>query len=220
MHKRSVADSRRVLVGGLLWLSLIQVFFVNNLIVLPHASSQNLVEYLISALGMTQCDRIHGMRFCSPWHEAADIAWIFGGLSLSSGAVLNMVFFPSSRLRNRAFGALTISGLGLVSAGFNPYNVRTVVHLLSAGTCFISGAVGVVLLGGMLLQRSRPYLGMIGIACGVTSLIGTALAALRVDLEVQGAFERASAWPSLLWLIGTGGFLASTAWRTSRSGSR
>lgn len=98
-----------------------------------------------------------GFRFCSPWHEAADIAWVAGGVSLTAAAVLNMVIFPAGRRRNLTFGVLAVSGLGLVSTGFNPYNLRPTVHLLSAGTCFFCGAVGVLLLGGMLRQARRPY---------------------------------------------------------------
>lgn len=167
----------------------------------------------MSALGVTRCSRIGGFRFCSPWHEAADIAWIVAGVCLTLGAVLNMVIFPPDRLRNLTFGVLTVSGLGLVSTGFNPYNLRPTVHLLSAGTCFFCGAVGVLLLGRMLRQAHRPYWGATGIACGATSIVSATLTGIRPDPGAQGLFERISAWPSVIWLICMGAFIASSTWR-------
>ncbi|MFE6847508.1 DUF998 domain-containing protein [Streptomyces sp. NPDC057686] len=216
MRELTFTASRRLTAGGFLWASLIQIFVVNNLIVLPHASSQNLEEHIISALGVTRCGLIGGFRFCSPWHEAADIAWIAGGVCLTSAAVLNMVIFPADRLRNLTFGVLAASGLGLVSTGFNPYNLRPSVHLLSAGTCFFCGAVGVLLLGAMLRQARRPYWGAAGIACGVTSIVSATLTALRPDPGVQGLFERIAAWPSVVWIIWTGAFILVFTRRAAR----
>ncbi|MEV6318331.1 hypothetical protein [Streptomyces sp. NPDC051776] len=217
MHELNVTASRRLTIGGLLWTSLIQIFAVNA-IVLSHASSQNLEDHIISALGVTHCGRIEGFRFCSPWHEAADVAWIVGGLSLCLGAVHNAAIFTPSRVRNLAFGALIVSGLGLVSTGMNPYNLRPTEHLLSAGVCFFSGAVGVLFLGSLFRGANRPYWGAIGIACAVMSIIAATLTALRPDPGVQGVFERVSAWPSLLWLIGTGLFITVSARRAAGSG--
>ncbi|MFI8521542.1 DUF998 domain-containing protein [Streptomyces sp. NPDC085481] len=190
---------------------------VNNVIVLPHATSRNVVRQIISALGVTRCSRIEGFRFCSPWHEAADVAWIVGGLCLTLGAVLNAALLPPGRLRNAAFGLLVVSGLGLVSTGLNPYNLRPKLHLLSAGTCFFFGAVGVLLLGVMLRRARRPYWGSVGIVCGVVSVVCAVLTGVRPDPSDQGAFERASAWPSILWIIATGAVIAFSAWRTSRT---
>ncbi|TDU80235.1 hypothetical protein EDD91_7070 [Streptomyces sp. KS 21] len=215
MRELTFTASRRLTAGGFLWASLIQIFVVNNLIVLPRASSQNLEEHIISALGVTRCGLIGGFRFCSPWHEAADVAWIVGGWCLILGAVLNTVVFPPDRLRNLAFGVLAVSGLGLVSTGFNPYNLRPAVHLLSAGTCFFCGAVGVLLLGGMLRQAQHPYWGAAGIACGVTSIVSATLTALRPDPGVQGLFERIAAWPSVVWIICTGGLILFSARRAA-----
>ncbi|MFF4105095.1 DUF998 domain-containing protein [Streptomyces sp. NPDC001903] len=217
MRELTFTASRTLTAGGLLWASLVQIFVVNNAVVLPRASSQNLMDHIISALGVTRCGRIGGFRFCSPWHEAADIAWIVGGVCLILGAGLNAAIFPPDRLRNLAFGVLAVSGAGLVSTGFNPYNLRPSVHLLSAGTCFFCGAVGVLLLGGMLRQAGRPFWGTMGILCGITSIISATLTALRPDPYVQGLFERIAAWPSVIWVICAGAYIALSARRTSRS---
>ncbi|MFD7256332.1 DUF998 domain-containing protein [Streptomyces sp. NPDC059874] len=217
MRQLTFTASRRLVIGALLWASLIQIFVVNNLIVLPRASSQNLVQHIISALGVTRCGRIGGFRFCSPWHEAADIAWIVGGLCLSLGALLNSSLFPPDRLRNLTFGVLAVSGLGLVSTGCNPYNLRPAMHLLSAGTCFFAGAVGVLLLGSALVQAQRPYWGATGIACGATSVVFAVLTALRPAPGVQGVLERASAWPSVVWIICTGAVIGLSVRRRSRN---
>ncbi|MFB6615044.1 DUF998 domain-containing protein [Streptomyces sp. NPDC056367] len=217
MRELTYTASTRLLVGGLLWASLIQIFVVNDFIVLPRASSQDLVDHIISALGVTRCGRIGGFRFCSPWHEAADVAWIIGGLCLALGALVNVVVFPPDRLRNLTFGVLAVSGLGLVSTGCNPYNLRPAVHLLSAGTCFFTGAVGVLLLGSMLVQAQRPYWGAAGIVCGATSVVFAMLTGLRPDPGVQGLFERAAAWPSVVLIIYTGAVIAVYARRGSRN---
>ncbi|MEV7415359.1 DUF998 domain-containing protein [Streptomyces sp. NPDC089919] len=211
---------RRLVAGGLLWASLVQMPVVNNAVVLPEATNQSLVHQIISALGITRCGRVEGFRFCSPWHEAADVAWIVGGLCLALGAVLNAGLFPAGRLRNTAFTALALSGLGLTATGLNPYNLRPAAHLLSAGTCFFSGAVGVLLLGVLLRRTGRPYWGAAGIVCGVTSLICAVLTGVRPDPSDQGAFERASAWPSILWIIVTGAMLLFSRPRTPAGETR
>ncbi|MEU8844003.1 hypothetical protein AB0D97_33645 [Streptomyces roseus] len=216
MRELTFTASRRLMAGGALWASLVQIFVVNNAVVLPRASSQNLVDHIISALGVTRCGRIGGFRFCSPWHEAADIAWIVGGFCLILGAVLGAAVLPPDRLRNLAFAVLVASGAGLVSTGFNPYNLRPALHLLSAGTCFFCGAVGVLLLGGMI-RRAHPYWGTTGILCGVTSIVSATLTALRPDPYVQGLFERIAAWPSVIWVICFGAYVAVSARRASRS---
>ncbi|MFI8219982.1 DUF998 domain-containing protein [Streptomyces sp. NPDC085932] len=218
MREFTGTASRRLVAGGLLWVSLVQMLVVNNFVVLPHASSQDLEAVIISALGITRCRDIAGIRFCSPWHEAADIAWIVGGVCVFLGAVLNVAAFPPGRLRKWTFAVLAVSGLGLVSSGFNPYNLRPLAHLLSAGVCFTGGAVGVVLLGHMLRRAGHhPYWGMTGIVCGAVSLVAALVTAIRPDPRTQGVFERTSAWPSILWIIGTGVLFAWTAWRARRS---
>ncbi|MFE2880580.1 hypothetical protein ACFXG6_19305 [Streptomyces roseus] len=216
MRELTFTASRRLVAGGALWASLVQIFVVNNAVVLPRASSRSLVDHIISALGVTRCGRIGGFRFCSPWHEAADIAWIVGGFCLILGSVLSAAVLPPDRLRNLAFAVLVASGAGLVSTGFNPYNLRPALHLLSAGTCFFCGAVGVLLLGAMV-RRAHPYWGTTGILCGVTSIVSATLTALRPDPYVQGLFERTAAWPSVIWVICFGGYIAVSARRASRS---
>ncbi|MFD7085039.1 DUF998 domain-containing protein [Streptomyces sp. NPDC059918] len=215
MRELTFTASTRLTAGGVLWASLAQIFVVNNAVVLPRASSQNPVDHIISALGVTRCGRVGGFRFCSPWHEAADIAWIVGGFCLILGAVLNAAVLPPDRLRNLTFALLGVSGAGLVSTGFNPYNLRPAVHLLSAGTCFFCGAAGVLLLGGMVRQAHR-YWGTTGILCGVTSIVSATLTGLRPDPYVQGLFERIAAWPSVIWAICFGAYIAVSARRASR----
>ncbi|MGW6705090.1 DUF998 domain-containing protein [Streptomyces sp. NPDC054956] len=215
MSELTVTAPRRLLAGGLLWASLVQIFIVNNAVVMPRASRQSLTDEIISALGVTRCARVEGIRFCSPWHEAANSAWVVGGVCLALGAILNAVLLPAGRRRTVTTGAFVLSGLALVSAGLNPYNLRLAPHLLSAGTCFIAGAVGVLLLGSEFRRMNRPYWGGTGIVCGVVSLVGTAITAVHPLPSFQGLFERASAWPSVLWIIGTGVLLARAAWRTS-----
>lgn len=155
-----------------------------------------------------------------PWHEAADSAWIAGGACLAVGALLNAAILAPDRLRNMGFGALTLSGVGLLASGMNPYNLRPAAHLLSAGTCFIAGGVGVLLLGIAFRQADRPFWGTSGIVCGVTSLVFTALTALKPDVGIQGLFERTAAWPSIVWVIGTGAAIVRLAWRASRKAGR
>ncbi|MFD0007869.1 DUF998 domain-containing protein [Streptomyces sp. NPDC127178] len=198
-------------------MSLIQMLVVNNFVVFPHASSQDLEAIIISALGITRCRDIAGIRFCSPWHEAADIAWIVGGVCLFLGAVLNAAVFQPGRLRSWAFGVLAVSGLGLVSSGFTPYNLHPVEHLLFAGVCFVSGAVGVLLLGEMLRRAHHRYWGISGIVCGAVSLVAALVTAIRPDPRTQGVFERTSAWPTIFWIIGTGALFIWAAWRARRS---
>ncbi|MFE5824308.1 DUF998 domain-containing protein [Streptomyces erythrochromogenes] len=218
MRELTVTAPRRLVAGGFLWTSLVQIFIVNNLVVLPRASNHSQVAEVISALGLTRCALVEGTRFCSPWHEAATIAWIAGGVCLAAGSLLTAAVFPPDKWRNLAFGALTVSGLGLLSTGLNPYNVRPTLHLLSAGICFFSGGLGVLVLGSMLRQARRQYWGVAGMVCGMVSLVFTVLTALRPDVHVQGLFERVSVWPSLVWIIGTGSYFAVIA-RQSHRGS-
>ncbi|RSS78652.1 DUF998 domain-containing protein [Streptomyces sp. WAC06614] len=218
MRELTVTASSRLVAGGLLWASLSQIFVVNYLVVLPRASNHSLVDEVISALGVTRCDVIEGLWFCSPWHEAADTAWIVGGVCLFLGAALNVVLFAPDRMRNAAFSLLVVSGVALVLTGLAPYNVHRGPHLIAAAVCFYSGAAGVLLLGVMLRQARRPCWGTFGIVCGTTSLVFATVTALRPDPGVQGVFERASAWPSVVWAILFGAHLAVTALRARRCG--
>ncbi|MFF4369353.1 DUF998 domain-containing protein [Streptomyces sp. NPDC001594] len=219
MRRLNFAASKRLMAGGLLWASLVQIFVVNNAIVLPRATSQNLIAKIISALGITQCGYVGGSRFCSPLHDAADGAWIAGGICLVAGTLLNAVLLPADRPRNLAFGSLAVGGAGLTASGLTPYNLHPVAHLVAAGTCFFFGGVGIIVLGATLRQAGRPYWGTLGIVCGVTSLVFTLVTAIKPDPGIQGLVERAAAWPSVMWIIGSGIVIALTVWRGRRTGA-
>ncbi|MFE9255010.1 hypothetical protein [Streptomyces sp. NPDC006879] len=212
MHELTITPSRRQATGGLLWVSLLQIFIV-DVVVFIHATTVRPTDEIISALGETQCGRLGAFHVCSPWHESADIAWVIGGLSLAVGALCNLAVFTPGFLRNLAFGALTISGLALVSTGLNPYNVRPSPHLFSAGTCFFMGSAGVVLLGLLFLQANRPHWGWAGVSCGAIGITGTTLTALKPIPDLQGLFERVGAWPSVVWVMATGAFIVRAVYR-------
>ncbi|MFE5681583.1 hypothetical protein ACFQ7B_42385 [Streptomyces erythrochromogenes] len=52
----------------------------------------------------------------------------------------------------------------------------------------------------------------------MVSIVFIVVTAIRPDLHIQGLVERVSAWPSLVWIIGTGSYLAVLA-RQSHRGS-
>ncbi|MFD5424439.1 DUF998 domain-containing protein [Streptomyces sp. NPDC127084] len=213
MNGRELPTSRRVMIGGLAWIAVVQIFLIDTVVAARWFPDYRLRRDPISALGITHCGRINGVWGCSSWHEASDIAWMISGICLIIGAWCNISFFRPTLWRNAGLSAAAISGAGLVSTALNPLNERVAPHLVSAGFSIAFGGMGAFFLGLVFLRRGDRRWGATGIVCGIVSLI--AGLGIRVDAlrPLQGMYERVAIWPNIAWIIGTGIIILQAAWK-------
>ncbi|MFJ3230739.1 hypothetical protein [Streptomyces sp. NPDC086787] len=202
----------RLTVGGLAWLSIIQMFVVDLIVRLQWASPYKLWHDPISYLGITTCGRFYGQWVCSPWHEASDAAWVAAGGAGLLGAWCNIVFWSSSRFRNVGLFGVGVGSAGTMSVGLNPINERMIAHMLSAGVAVLGGALAVSFLG-LAFHRADRYRcwGALGVVFAVLNLAALPLIALAP--HAVGALERIAMWPDLFWIMITGGIVLHGTWR-------
>ena len=89
-------------VGPVLWVSSIQYFIVQLIVIsawtVPHSWANN----FISDLGNTECGMYAGLAVCSPLHLLMNISFVVFGLTMAIGAVLLRKSFERSTLSSFA----------------------------------------------------------------------------------------------------------------------
>lgn len=124
-----------------------------------------------------------------------------GILIFLGGAILN-------KTRFQKFFVLNVMLIGLGTAGVGMFPAfRVPIHSLSALVAFGSGGVAAIY-SGILFKPPFRYL---AIFLGTISLVSLGLGLLDpfsiVPLLGKGGTERWVAYPTMIWLIGLGGFL-------------
>jgi hypothetical membrane protein len=154
---------------------------------------------MISNLGATPPPRstIH-----EPSAQIFDISLVIAGLAVAIGSLVTM-----KTLTNRFFsGALLAMGLGTLGVGlfpaYHPY-----AHPFVALIAFLSAGTAAILSHKFV---SSPF-NIISVILGAITLsillLGLLLPHLLVPILGPGGTERWVAYPSILWLIGFGGYL-------------
>jgi hypothetical membrane protein len=127
-------------------------------------------------------------------------------------AVLASSYFINKEFKNPVFTALfALAGLGALGVGVFPENTFIVngipvIHTISAGTAFIVGGLAAL----ASFKFTKPPLKYIGVILGAAALVATVLFRTTKDFGYLGlgvgGMERMIAYPTILWIIGFGGY--------------
>jgi hypothetical membrane protein len=142
-----------------------------------------------------------------------NISFISLGAIILLGSALIWRAFPAGWVRAFGFALLTLAGPGEVLVGLFPENVNITPHTIGAAAHFVSGNLGIVLLGIAIAATHRqpwathrqPWLAIFSIVAGSLGLLATALFVSGHYLGMGiGGIERIAAYPLPVWLIVAG----------------
>jgi len=127
--------------------------------------------------------------------------------------VLTSSYFILKRFGRSSIAVLSaISGAGILGVGIFPENTFIaagipVIHTIAALMAFVGGAVAAV----VSYRITKPPLRYISVALGFASLTALVLLVFTRDYGSlglgAGGLERMIAYPTLLWMVGFGGYL-------------
>ncbi|HEU5097892.1 MAG TPA: DUF998 domain-containing protein [Roseiflexaceae bacterium] len=199
----------KVRLGALSWLFAIQFFLAQLIAQAAWTTPYSLATNYISDLGNTVCGPYpaeSSTYVCSPWHAWMNASFILLGLSILLGAALIRRAFPPGRISALGLALVALAGAGAILVGLFPENVDISVHALGAGAQFVSGNLGMLVLGIALGAAGRPvWLAGYSIGSGLAGLLATWLfvAGQYLGLGI-GGMERVAAYPLPLWMIVVG----------------
>jgi hypothetical membrane protein len=201
---------RSVRLGAAVWILAIQFFIAQVVVQSAWTTPFSLTKNYISDLGNTACGPDPAdlsMYVCSPWHAWMNASFILLGLTILVGAVLIRGAFRG-RMWAAGLSLLALAGLGLIAVGLFPENVNMEAHRIGAGSEFVSGNLGLVVLGAAMVQTTRwSTLAVYSVASGVVGLLATVLFVSDQYLGAGvGGMERLAAYPLPLWLFVSGSY--------------
>jgi hypothetical membrane protein len=136
---------------------------------------------------------------------------------LFGSTVLASAFFIRKQFSNRNFAVLiAISGAGSLGVGIFPENTfivngTPVLHSLSALFAFVVGGITAV----AAYRFTKAPFRYLSVVMGVAALTAFVLFITTRDSGAlglgEGGMERMMAYPTLLWIIGFGGYLLGNA---------
>ncbi len=202
------------LLGPLLWVSSIQYFIVQLIVIaawtVPHSWKNN----FISDLGNTECAPYAGLAVCSPLHLVMNVSFIVFGLTMAIGSLYLLGQFERTKLSRVAFALMMLSGLGTILVGLFPENTVGPLHVFGA---FLGLGVGnlSVLLMGISLRPIHPAIRVYTVISACISLTAFALFAIGVHLGLgRGGMERLISYPFTVWMIVFGLYVLFVRFRT------
>jgi hypothetical membrane protein len=217
MHSSTAQTSssdttRAIRRGAIVWMLAIQFFITQAIVQAAWTTPFSLTANYISDLGNPTCAPYpagSNMYVCSPWHALMNASFIALGLIILVGAALIHRAFPPGRVRAVGFALLGLAGLGPILVGLFPENVNITPHTIGAAAHFVSGNLGIVVLGiAIAASRRRMPLALCSIILGAVGLLATALFITGHYLGLGiGGMERVAAYPLPLWLIVAGAAL-------------
>jgi hypothetical membrane protein len=187
----------------------IQFFIAQIIVQVAWTTPFSLTANYISDLGNTTCGFYpvdSNMYVCSPLHAGMNASFIALGVIILLGAALTWRAFPPGRARTIGLVLLTLAGPGPILVGLFPENVNITPHAIGAAAHFISGNLGIAVLGiAIAATHSQKLLAIFSIIAGSVGVIATALfvAGHYLGLGI-GGMERIAAYPLPLWLIVVG----------------
>lgn len=191
-------------IGALLWISSVQYFIVQIVVIAAWPVPHSLANNFISDLGNTECGTYAGLAVCSPLHPLMNLSFILFGISMAVGAVLLWKTTADTGVSKLALVLMALAGIGTVMVGVFPENTVSVAHTTGAALSLGIGNLSVLMMG-----ISMPWLGraMRGytIASGVFSLcmFGLFIFGLYGVLG-RGGIERLISYPFTIWMIAFG----------------
>jgi len=195
--------------GAIVWILAIQFFIAQIIVQSAWTTPFSLTANFISDLGNTTCGPYpagSGNYVCSPWHAGMNTSFIVFGVIILLGAGLTWRAFPPGRTRTIGLALLVLAGPGPILVGLFPENVNITPHAIGAAAHFISGNLGIVVLGiAIAASHRQKRLAIFSIIAGSVGLIATALFISGNYLGTGiGGMERIAAYPLPLWLIVVG----------------
>ena len=205
----SIDRARTIRRGAVVWMLAIQFFIAQIIVQAAWTTPFSLTANYISDLGNTTCGPYpidSNMYVCSPWHAGMNASFIVQGVIILVGIALIYRAFPAGRTRTVGLVLLALAGPGSILVGLFPENVNTTPHTIGAAAHFVSGNLGVAVLGiALATVRRQIPLAIFSIISGVVGLLATALFISGNYLGTGiGGMERIAAYPLPLWLIVVG----------------
>jgi len=205
----NINSARAIRRGAVIWIFAIQFFIAQIIVQAAWTTPFSLTANYISDLGNTSCGPYpvaSNMYVCSPWHAWMNASFIMLGVIILVGAALIYRGFPAGRTRTVGLALLALAGPGEILVGLFPENVNITPHSIGAAAHFVSGNMGIVVLGiALATTRRQISLALFSIISGSVGLLATALFISGHYLGTGiGGMERFAAYPLPLWLIVVG----------------
>jgi len=217
----SIDSARAIRRGAIVWVLAIQFFIAQIIVQAAWTTPFSLTANYISDLGNTTCGPYplgSNMYVCSPWHALMNASFIVQGVIILVGIVLIYRAFPAGRTRTIGLVLLALAGPGSILVGLFPENVSSTPHTIGAAAHFVSGNLGIAVLGiALAATRRQTPLAIFSISSGSVGLLATALFISGNYLGTGiGGMERIAAYPLPLWLIVIGGAMLKYATQRAR----
>jgi hypothetical membrane protein len=198
--------ARAIRSGAIVWMLAIQFFIAQAIVQSAWTTPFSLSTNYISDLGNTVCGPYpagSSRYVCSPWHAGMNASFISLGVIILVGAALIYRAFLAGRTRTLGLALLALAGPGEILVGLFPENVNITPHSIGAAAHFVSGNLGIVVLGiTIAATRRQPRRAISSISLGSLGLLATALFVSGYYLGLGiGGMERIAAYPLPLWLI-------------------
>lgn len=205
----NAARPARTTVAAVLWLFSVQFFIAQAIVQSAWTTPFSLTQNFISDLGNTACAPYppgSDNYVCSPWHFGMNASFVLFGVTIPLGAILARHALRPGFLRVAALVLLALAGPGYVAVGLYPENVDITPHKIGAGFVFVSGNLGLALLGVAIQQTFRRTRLATSLAVlGIAGFIATVLLVTGRYLGIGiGGIERVAAYPLPVGLIMAG----------------
>jgi hypothetical membrane protein len=198
---------RTVRLGAIVWICAVQFFVAQAVVQAAWTTPYSLSENFISDLGNTACGPYayeSVVYVCSPLHAWMNASFVLLGAIILVGVALVGRVFSQGPLGMIGLALVALAGPGLVLVGLYPENEALTPHKIGAGMQFVSGSLGMIVLGLALVRRARG-LGLFSIVAGATGLLATVLFVEEIYLGLGiGGMERVAAYALPVWLIVAG----------------
>jgi hypothetical membrane protein len=190
--------------GALLWISSLQYFITQLIVIAAWTVPHSFVNNFISDLGNTECGQYAGLAVCSPLHLLMNASFVTFGLTMAGGALLLRKCFAHSTLTDVGFGMMAVAGIGTMLVGLFPENTVGPLHVLGAVLGLGIGNLSVILIGAAA-RPMQPVLRTYTILSGIVSLTAFALFAAEIYAGIgRGGMERLISYPFTLWMMVSG----------------
>lgn len=200
--------ANKTLLGPILWVSSIQYFIVQLIVIAAWPVPHSLANNFISDLGNTECGVYAGLQVCSPLWPLMNLSFVVFGITMSVGSMLIRKQFEKNKLATIAFALMVVSGVGTMMVGLFPENTIGWLHTLGAFLGLGVGNLSVLLLG-IWLRPLPTALRVYTIASGIICLAAFTLFLLDIYLGLgRGGMERLVSYPFTLWMIIFGIYMA------------
>jgi hypothetical membrane protein len=204
------------LIGAVLWISSIQYFIVQAIVIAAWTVPHSFKNHYISDLGNTVCGMYAGLAVCSPLHPLMNASFVVFGVTMAAGSYFMYTWFKKTKPSAVGFILMAVAGFGTILVGLFPENTISSLHIVGAVLGLGIGNVSIIILG-MALRGLHPLMRIYSVASGSVSLAAFVLFASEIYLLIgRGGMERLVSYPFTMWMIILGLYIAAIAWRRSR----